>query len=81
MKFESSVELNERYRDEDTDFEGVATRVTFSRNGPARVELRALISSVPVEHWFDEAQLTFIGPHAKVLGFADVPVTNGQLGQ
>lgn len=50
MEFKTFVELGDRYRDEDTKFEGVATAVTFYRNRSARVCLTALVSSVPVDH-------------------------------
>lgn len=60
MEFKTFIELGDKYRDEDTKFEGVADTISFTRDGCARVRLRALVSSVPVEHWFDEPRLTFI---------------------
>lgn len=69
MMHETFIELGRRYRDHDTEFEGVANSVAFYRNACERVQLKALISSVPVEHWFDAPALTLIEPDAKTVGF------------
>lgn len=57
MTYASSIRLGMKYRDTDTNFEGVANRITFSRNGTPSVELRALHSGAPVNHWFDSMTL------------------------
>lgn len=69
MEFKTHVELGDHYRDEDTGFEGVADSITFGRGGCPRVKLRALVSSVPAEHWIDEPRLTFFDPADRALGF------------
>lgn len=72
-EFTTFIILGDRYRDEDTKFEGVATAITFYRNGCERVQLKALVSSSPVEHWFDGPTLTFVDPDYRAAGFAEVP--------
>lgn len=70
-EWRSEIVLGGRYRDSDTQFEGVATAITFYRFGCERVLLRTLVSHVPVEHWFDGPQLERIDVEAKMLGFAN----------
>jgi hypothetical protein len=70
-EYRSDIRLDERYRDTDTGFEGVAKAISFYRNGCERVELRVMVSNIPVEHWFDAPQLVRIDAEAKVLGFAN----------
>lgn len=70
-EFTTIIELGDHYRDEYTKFVGVATAVTFYLNKCERVCLTALVSSVPVDHWFDAPTLTFCDPDEKALGFAE----------
>jgi hypothetical protein len=51
--FQSDIVLGEKYRDTQTDFEGVANAVMFQLYGCQRVQLRAMVSHAPAEHWFD----------------------------
>lgn len=70
-EFTTFIVLGDHYRDEDTRFVGVATAIAFYRNKCERVQLTALVSSVPVDHWFDAPTLTFVDPDEKALGFAE----------
>lgn len=58
--YPSEIDLDQQYQDRDTGFRGVAFAITFYRHDGARVGLKALVSNVPVEHWFDSAQLEHI---------------------
>lgn len=69
--YASQILLGKRYRDQDTGFEGVASCIAFYRNREEQVQLRALISSVPVEHWFDALLLTRIDDDSKAVGFGN----------
>lgn len=68
-EYKTDIVLGRRYRDRDTNFAGVAIAITFYRHDGERVQLRALVSDVPVDHWFDSASLERVEPGAKVLGF------------
>lgn len=69
-EYHSDIVRGGRYRDVDTQFEGVAVAVTFYRHGCERVQLRTMVSHVPVEHWFDAPTLERIDVDAKLIGFA-----------
>lgn len=63
------IELDRTYRDRDTQFEGVATAIAFYRHQCERVQLRAIVSNVPADHWFDAPQLDLMPE--KAVGFTN----------
>jgi hypothetical protein len=51
--YESRIQTGQRYRDPDTNFEGVAISVRFHRFGCERVTLRALVDKRVVDQEFE----------------------------
>lgn len=68
-EYKSDIVLGRRYRDRDTNFAGVSIAITFYRYDGERVQLRALVSDVPVDHWFDSAALERVDSGNDALGF------------
>jgi hypothetical protein len=71
-QFSADIELSQRYRDVDTNFEGVATAVSFYEEGCGcpRAQLKALVDKKVVYEWFDLPKLKLIPADAPV-GFSN----------
>lgn len=62
MSYKSDIKLGERYRDSNTDFEGVAINVTFFQFGCERVTLKGMNNQGEiVEYGFDAPEVIHIG--------------------
>jgi hypothetical protein len=57
-KYESDIVLGERYRDEQTGIEGVATIISFFQHACERVSLELVVDGKIEEFTFDSPRLT-----------------------
>ena len=60
VTYKSDIKLGERYRDEQTGIEGVATAIFFFQHACERVNLELIVKDALVEYAFDSPRLTHI---------------------
>lgn len=60
QKYQTDIRLGERYRDEQTGIEGVATGLTFFQYGCERVNVEAVVAGKIEEYGFDAPRLTHV---------------------
>lgn len=63
VSYKSDIKLGEKYRDDQTGFEGVATVISFFQHGCERASLEIYdeVRKVIVEQSFDVPRLTHVG--------------------
>lgn len=64
--YKTDIKLGERYRDEQTGIEGVATAVIFYQHGCERVDLETVVAGKIESYGFDSPRLTHIETRKKV---------------
>ena len=58
QKYETDIQLGERYIDEQTGISGTATVVSFYQHGCERVSIEAVVNGEIKEYGFDAPRLT-----------------------
>lgn len=63
--YRSDIKLGERYRDDQTGIEGIATAVIFYQHGCERVDVELLVNGELKAYSFDAPRLTHVATGVK----------------